>query len=672
MRERAGDRGGGWKSFRPWPALSIVHKLAGAMALPLAAVVVALAVEVRDIERESGAVREQAALAVSADGPSRLLISLQDEQAWAIVELVGIDAQADLLVEGYDETRRRTDDALTGFGRLLTGSPDETRAAFAPAVDGLADRIDAIRRQIDAIPGARSLDNLEASNEIFERYGRLIRPFFPAIEEVAMAVEQRELRQGAEILHLTGRQVAAVGDLGREVGVTALLAGGFREREDIASASALRSQFVRQAAAIRVLDTGRYDEAGDDELFVDYTATVVEQVDAAIEGRFDATAFVATLARPPDETYQAYRERVAGVLRDRADRLEARAAERERLYVALIVLAGLLVGGTVVVVARSITRPLRSLTEQVMLSAHQRLSRAVATVQATPLGDDLRVPTIEAIEVDTADEVGELAGAMNTVQGAVLDLAVEQAVLRRNLADAFVNLGRRNQNLLSRQMDVITELQRAEVDPDALAALFRLDHLATRMRRNAESLLVLAGIELPGRWRAPVPAVDVVRAALGEVEQYRRVQLTVVEPFTVAGHAASDLAHLLAELLENALLFSPPEQRVDVRGLTHAAGYTITITDAGVGMAPAEIARANRRLVGAESFTVAPSKYLGHYVAGHLAARHGLRAHLQPATGPGVVAIVNVPLALSAGRDPAPRRFTGEFPATATGTSGLE
>src|SRR5690606_33981875 len=142
-------------------------------------------------------------------------------------------------------------------------------------------------------------------------------------------------------------------------------------------------------------------------------------------------------------------------------------------------------------------------------------------------------------------------------QDSALDLAVEQAALRRNTADSFVHLGRRNQTLVGRQLDFITELEQSETDPLVLGNLFRLDHLATRMRRNAESLLVLAGITPPRVWRVPMQVIDVVRAALGEGENYERVDIVDVERAAVVGAAAADLAHLLAELVEDALTFSP-------------------------------------------------------------------------------------------------------------------
>ncbi|MBN2623001.1 MAG: hypothetical protein JXA83_06530, partial [Acidimicrobiales bacterium] len=195
-----------------------------------------------------------------------------------------------------------------------------------------------------------------------------------------------------------------------------------------------------------------------------------------------------------------------------------------------------------------------------------------------------------------------------------------------------------------RQLDFITELESNEGDPDTLANLFRLDHLATRMRRNAESLLVLAGVEPPRQWAAPVRITDVIRAALGEVESYQRVAVRGVEAATILGSAAADLAHLLAELIENALVFSPPDRSVDVRGRMREDGaYTLAIIDSGLGMPPADITAANRRLAGAESFTVAPSKYLGHYVAGNLAARHGIDVRLDNSPGNGITATITVP-----------------------------
>jgi hypothetical protein len=244
--------------------------------------------------------------------------------------------------------------------------------------------------------------------------------------------------------------------------------------------------------------------------------------------------------------------------------------------------------------------------------------------------------------------VADVAAALNSVQDTALTLAVEQAALRRNLTDTFVNLGRRNQNLVSRQLDFVTELEREETDPGNLRNLFLLDHLARCMRRNAESLLVVAGIERPRQWAAPVGVDDVVRAALREVESYRRVQLRDIEPVAVAGSVAADLAHLLAELVENALTTSPAERPVDIHGSRLLGGYRVAVVDVGGRLPPETIDATNRRLAGVESPTVAPSKHLGDYVAALLAARHAILVRLEALPGSGVVATVDLPADLVA------------------------
>ena len=346
---------------------------------------------------------------------------------------------------------------------------------------------------------------------------------------------------------------------------------------------------------------------------------------------------------PRDESYAAYQDAVADQINERSESLRDAARNRQLWFLAL----AFVVLGTAIVltwlVSRSITKPLRSLTRQAKEMAERRLPDAVIDILETPLGDDVQVPTVDPVVVHTRDEVADVSTALNTVQDTALDLAVEQAVLRRNIADSFVNLGRRNQNLLGRQLDFITELETNETDPDTLSNLFRLDHLATRMRRNAESLLVLAGIEPPRKWAAPVRLTDVIRAALGEVEDYQRVTVRGVEPATIIGSAAADLAHLLAELIENALVFSPPDQTVDIRGRTRPDGYTLAVIDSGLGMPPTDVTDANRRLAGAESFTIAPSKYLGHYVAGNLAARHNIHVTLDNSPGNGITATIDLP-----------------------------
>jgi signal transduction histidine kinase len=640
---------------RPARRIPIRYKLAAAMMPPLLIFIVVLGLEVRKIDRQTDEVRRQTELATAADGPSGLLTSLQDEQNWAAVELIGQGGQVTVAVEGYEETRRRTDEALAGFQELLAEGEEQTRQAYANAMDGLEAELEDIRGRIDGNTAERSILNTEFGNAIFESYNRVIQPFYDGITRVALAIDRTDLRRGAELIDTTARQIDAIGNLTRVTIVTSLLSeGGINERHELSDIGALLSRFQRNARELRAKTVGLYADTGDDEMFVVFTEEVSAQVNAAMRGRFNLEDFLATVTVPNEESLNGYRQRVAETLRTEADRLSKDAVWRERIYVFLIALTVAIALVMMLAVSWSITRPLQSLTRQAVEMAHHRLGQAIARVLRTPLGEDVTVPQMEPISVETGDEIADVAEVLNTVQDSALDLAVGQAVMRRNLADSFVNLGRRNQNLLSRQLDFITRLESNETDPDSLSHLFQLDHLATRMRRNAESLLVLAGNESPRKWTAPVRIQDVIRAAVSEVEDYQRVMVRIVEPITIVGTAAADLAHLLAELIENALLFSPSDETVEIRGLTQPAGYTLAVVDSGLGMPPDEIARANRRLAGAESFTVAPSKYLGHYVAGNLAVRHNIFVRLQPSAGAGITATVHIPMALAAATGTAP------------------
>jgi PAS domain S-box-containing protein len=234
------------------------------------------------------------------------------------------------------------------------------------------------------------------------------------------------------------------------------------------------------------------------------------------------------------------------------------------------------------------------------------------------------------------------------VNGLVLNIrdVTEQAALRRSISDLLHNLARRSQGLVDRQLELIDELERSEVDPDRLQELFRMDHLATRMRRNVENLIVLSGVDQRRRWSESVPLRDVVEAAVAEVEEYSRVQITAVHDLTLAGQAASDVAHLLAELVENATSFSSPTTRVEVSGSPTGKGYVLEIEDHGIGMSDAELAEANRRLDEPLAADVAVSRMMGFHVVGRLAARHGIRVQLRHSWFGGVAALVLLPAAL--------------------------
>ncbi len=294
------------------------------------------------------------------------------------------------------------------------------------------------------------------------------------------------------------------------------------------------------------------------------------------------------------------------------------------------------------VVGRSMVRPLRRLRSGALEVAGVRLPE---TVRRMSDSDGAAVPLeVEPIDVDSSDEIGEVARAFDQVHREALRLAANEAALRGNVNAMFVNLSRRSQSLVERQIRLIDDLEQGEQDPDRLSSLFQMDHLATRMRRNSENLLVLAGHDASRRWNQPVALVDVLRAAVSEIEQYERVTLNVQPGIAVRGHAVNDVVHLLAELAENATSFSSAETPVVVAGhLLSSGGVLLDITDQGVGMGAEEMAHANWRLDNPPVVDVAVSRRMGLFVVARLAARHGIRVRLRPATGGGLTALVWLP-----------------------------
>ena len=253
--------------------------------------------------------------------------------------------------------------------------------------------------------------------------------------------------------------------------------------------------------------------------------------------------------------------------------------------------------------------------------------------------------SVAPIGINTTDEIGHVARAFDQVHAQAVRLAAEQALLRGNINAMFTNLSRRSQGLIQRQLSMISELESREADPDQLASLFKLDHLATRMRRNGENLLVLAGEDPGRRWTRPVPLVDVLRAAASEVEQYERIELASVPTAEVAGRVVNDLVHLLAELLENATSFSSPQTRVRVTGHALPDGRVLVeIHDTGIGLSPEDLAEINERLANPPVVDVSVSRRMGLFVVGRLSLRHGIRIQLRPSDSGGTTALVMLPV----------------------------
>ncbi|WP_328739220.1 nitrate- and nitrite sensing domain-containing protein [Streptomyces erythrochromogenes] len=335
----------------------------------------------------------------------------------------------------------------------------------------------------------------------------------------------------------------------------------------------------------------------------------------------------------------------------------------------LLVLGVSLVGAFVM--ARSMIRSLRRLQDTATRVAQDRLPELVKQLSES---DPQDVDTsVESVGVHTRDEIGQVAAAFDDVHREAVRLAAEQALLRGNVNAMFTNLSRRSQGLIQRQLSLISELESREADPDQLSSLFKLDHLATRMRRNGENLLVLAGEEPGRRWTRPVPLVDVLRAAASEVEQYERVELASVPGTDVAGRVVNDLVHVLAELLENATSFSSPQTKVKVTGHALPDGRVLVeIHDTGIGLSPEDLAAINERLASPPTVDVSVSRRMGLFVVGRLSLRHGIRIQLRPSDSGGTTALVMLPVDVAqGGKKPGPTPGQGG-PGGAQGGPGAQ
>ncbi len=620
----------------------IRSKLAAALAVPLVALVVMSGLQAVQAQEESDRIEAEADRAFVALGPGSVTTALQNERNYLSLDLIGLAGATVLEVSSADQAVEETDAAIAQLERAVTGMEPQVQAAYAPAFESLDD-LPAVRRAFDGYDGEKGLDNEELANEVFSAYTEMIGSFFDATSVIATQVDEAALRNGVELVDAASRRSEAIAAATRNV-VLDTLTGGTSIDLRVQSIG-LIERLESLDARILQLSVDAYADVATETFARPETERYMEIFRGYVNGEdVDLTELLANVGT--QEGMASIADLTTEALADQAGTLSADAYDEFRFFV--LVAAGVIALAIIVtyVATTSITRPLRKLRDEADAMAGRRLPEAVRSILDTPFGDDVEIPELAPIRVKTRDEVGEVVEALNKVQDRTLALAADQAVLRRNIADSFVNLGRRNQNLLDRQLEFITELEQLETEPDQLEALFRLDHLATRMRRNAESLLVLAGTESPRQWGLPVDLDAVIRAGLGEVEDYRRVSVRNLEDAAIAGGAAAGVSHVVAELTENALQFSPPDEDVEIKGRRSHDGYVIAIADNGIGMTAEDLERANRRLSGEESYTVAPSKYLGHYVAGQLAARLGVTVRLQDNPAGGLIATLVVPPSL--------------------------
>ncbi|WP_208720230.1 sensor histidine kinase [Amycolatopsis circi] len=336
-------------------------------------------------------------------------------------------------------------------------------------------------------------------------------------------------------------------------------------------------------------------------------------------------------------------------LRAQADELASNAV-RSAWVGGVIVLAALIAAlMLMLVIARLMLRPLRVLRKTALDVAYTRLPETVQAILDDPDPVNASKKAVDPVPVLTRDEIGEVARSFDVVHEQAVKMAAEQALLRENVNGIFVNLSRRSQRLVERQLGVIDRLEADEQDPDHLASLFELDHLATRLRRNGESLLVLSGAGLAKSVPKPVPAADVIGAAVSEIEQYARIEIGIVPEVAVQGLAIHDLVHVLAELLDNATYFSEPETKITVRAvITRKKALAIQVTDHGVGMTEERLAEVNERLADPPDLDVSVTRRMGLYVVARLAQRHGIEVRLRENEDieGGVIARVVVPVEL--------------------------
>jgi signal transduction histidine kinase len=596
-----------------------------------------------------------------------LAIALQNERDESAGPLAHGATAADFTIKGV---REKTDRQLTAFS-------DASEEIDAKSADG---NLQGVRDSLVGLLG--DLGNLakirksayaekENSTQTVEAYHRLITGLLDLSEDMAQATSNPEMIQRTRALAAfsAAKEYASVqrAVLSAALPVNKAIAGALSENDRQYGEAALQNQ-ESELASFRSI----YGDDSAEELL-----KPIEQGNPTI---VDADTYATRVLGSPSgitqqdkRSYQDWMDASTTkidqmgniettLLEDMEQKARELRAESEREAIIsgaliLLVLGVSLVGAFVV--ARSMIRSLRRLQETATKVAQDRLPELVKQLSES---DPQDVDTsVESVGVHSRDEIGQVAAAFDDVHREAVRLAAEQALLRGNVNAMFTNLSRRSQGLIQRQLSLISELESREADPDQLSSLFKLDHLATRMRRNGENLLVLAGEEPGRRWTRPVPLVDVLRAAASEVEQYERIELASVPTTEVAGRVVNDLVHLLAELLENATSFSSPQTKVKVTGHALPDGRVlIEIHDTGIGLSPEDLAAINERLASPPTVDVSVSRRMGLFVVGRLSQRHGIRIQLRPSDSGGTTALVMLPVDVAqGGKKPQPKPGQG-------------
>ena len=579
-------------------------------------------------------------------------------------EVAALEHQASGLVHELQLERDQVAGAMAGGKQAPGGALASQQVAVDRAVDSylqaeaarhrtasplLKSQLDGVRERLGALRALRGATRSAVLTQgaVFQEYTRIIAALLEVDLQSALRGGDDQLTQGVRAF----TDFARVKELTAQVrgslyGIATRGSFGFGEFQEFADLLA------RQRAA---LDQFQADATGRQRSLL---SDVVKGQAVLAVGRIEQTAVNRQSQRNLDldpqqwmaasttqiELLRIVESQLLGDVIQHSRQLSDAAQLRSALssgVIAVILAISLL---TSLAVGRSMVRPLQRLRSSALDVAEHRLPEAVNRLRMTRQGE-LDVEVV-AIGDASADEIGEVARAFDVVHYAAIRQATEQAALRKSISDMFLNLARRSQRLIDRLLEQLDELER-EADDETLERLFAADHLVTRLRRNAEDLIVLSGAEPPRRWVRPIPLSEVVRAAAQEVEQYQRIEVLPVDEVDLAGHTVADVVHLLAELVENATSFSPPGTVVQIAGQPAAAGYVVEIEDRGLGMTDEELVEANRRLADPPAIDAAVSQRLGLFVVGRLAKRHGIKVQLRHSWYGGVTALVLLPSALT-------------------------
>ncbi|MGW5682367.1 sensor histidine kinase [Nonomuraea sp. NPDC003754] len=570
------------------------------------------------------------------DPAATLVTSLQQERRDSAVYLSA--GQPDAL--RLADARRRTDQAVEQFRGTATGerASTVTTPEVRAAIDAVVERTQGLARLREKVDGRQSdrLDTVQAYGAITDTVFRLFDQLI-TVPRVQLYQQAIGLQRIAHARDLMSREDAMISG--------AVMSGTLEHDEYEAMEVFAPNRQLLMNEGVAMLDTelrGPFErllEGADSKRLAVLEHEIVE--DARLPR--DTTAWQQTVTRLGPGLDQLLESRVL-LLTSRSDDAAGGIILRIGIVGVLGIAAILVAVIWSVRLGRGLVEELDGLRGAATDVAEVRLPQLVERLRS---GQTAEADTSSPISVSTpTQEVRDLANAFESVRRTAVRAAVGQAELRQGLNRVFRNLARRNQSLVHRQLGQLDAMQRKTAEPDQLSDLFRLDHLTTRMRRQAEGLVILSGAPAGRQWRRPVQMLDVVRGAVAEVEDYLRVTIHPISEGTLTGSAAADVIHLLAELVENATVFSPPNTQVNVTGELVARGFAVEIEDRGLGMPDAERDELNRRLADPPEFDLADSDRLGLFVVGRLAVRHGIKVTLQRSAYGGTTAIVLIPPSL--------------------------